>query len=106
MFRHKVHCWRWLRPVEQAATAADELNLTDALRQRQIIKSRETDPVTHERKTIPKHQGKLGFLWITQAPIAEIELTWRMLLRDQETRRLEKSFLQVVYFPEAVVGPA
>ena len=27
MFRHKVHCWRWLRPIQQAVTAADELNL-------------------------------------------------------------------------------
>ena len=93
MFRHKVYCWRWLRPVKQAAAAADELNLAYALRQRQIIQSRETDPVTHKGKAVPKHEGKLGFLRITQAPIAEIELARRMLVRNQETRRLGKKLL-------------
>ena len=69
-----------------------------ALRQRQIIESRETNPITHEWQAVPKHQGELGFLRITQASIAEIELPRRMLVRNQETRRLEKSVLQVIIF--------
>ncbi len=57
---------RGLRPIKQAVASADKLNLAYALRQRQIVKSRETNPITHERQAVPKHEGKLGFLRITQ----------------------------------------
>jgi len=96
MSRHKVYRGRWLGSVKQTVPAADELNFAYGLRQREIVKSGETDPVTCERQAVPKYRGELGFLRITQAPITEIELAWRMLLRDQETRRLEKGALQVV----------
>ena len=68
MFRYKVHYWRWFGSIKQAVAAADELNLAYALRQRQIVKSRETNPITHERQAVPKHEGKLGFLRIAQVP--------------------------------------
>ena len=98
MFRHKVHCWRRLRPVKQTVAAADELNLAYALRQRQIVKSRETDPITHKWQAVPKHEGELGFLRIAQASIVEIELPGRVLVRNQKPRRLEKKILQVIIF--------
>ena len=96
MFRHKIYYRCRLRPIKQTVTAADELNLAYALRQRKIVKSRKTNPITHERQAVPKHQSKLGFLWITQPPIAEIELPRRVLLRNQETRCLGEEFLLIV----------
>jgi len=98
MFGYKVHYWRWFGTVKQTVAAADELDLAYALGQRQIIKSRETNPITHERQAVPQHKGKFGFLWIAQAPIAEIELARCVLLRNQKPRRLGKKFLQVVIF--------
>ena len=98
MFRHKVHCWRWLGSIQQAATAADELNFAYRLRQRQIVKGRETNPVTHEWQAVAKHQGELGFLRIAQASIVEIELAGRVLVGNLKARGLEKKILQVIIF--------
>src|SRR5258707_6408005 len=98
MFCHKVHCWRWLGSIQQAATAADELNLAYAWRQRQIVEDRETDPVTHEWEAIPRHEGELGFLRIAQASIVEIELPGRVLIGNLKARRFEKKVLQVIIF--------
>jgi hypothetical protein len=98
MFRHKVHCWRWLRAVKQAVTVADELNLAYRLRQRQIVKSRETNPITNEWQAVAEHQGEFRFLRIAQASIVEIELPGRVLVGNLKARRLEKKILQVIIF--------
>src|SRR5262249_46060220 len=82
MFCHKVHCWRWLGSIQQAVTAADELNLAYRLRQRQVVKSGETNPVTHQWQAVAEHQGELGFLRIAQASIVEIELPGRVLVSN------------------------
>ena len=68
MFGYKVHYWRWFGSVKQTVATANELNLFYALRQRQIVKCRETNPTAHQGQTVTKHEGKLGFLWIAQAP--------------------------------------
>src|ERR1700756_2695057 len=98
MFRHKVHCWRWLRAVKQAVTVADELNLAYRLRQRQIVKSRETNPITNEWQAVAEHQGEFRFLRIAKASIVEIELPGRVLVGNLKARRLEKKILQVIIF--------
>ncbi len=59
MFGYKVHYWRWFRTVKQTVAAADGLNLAYALRQRQIVKSREANPITHEWQAVPKDQSEL-----------------------------------------------
>ncbi len=74
------------------------MNLAYALRQRQIVKSRETNPITHEWQAVPKHKGELGFLRIAQAPIVEIELPGRVLLRNQKSWRLDEKILLVIIF--------
>src|SRR5215468_9153587 len=98
MFCHKVHCWRWLGSIQQAVTAADELNLAYRLRQRQVVKSGETNPVTHQWQAVAEHQGELGFLRIAQASIVEIELPGRVLVSNLKARCLEKEILEVIIF--------
>ena len=98
MFRNKVHRWRWFGAIQQAVTAADELNLAYRLRQRQIVKGREANPVTHEWQAVAKHQGELRFLGVAQASVVEIELAGRVLVGNLKARRLEKKILQVIIF--------
>src|SRR5689334_10076587 len=45
-FRHKIDCRRRLGSVKQTASAADKLNLTHRLRERQVIQRRKTNPIT------------------------------------------------------------
>src|SRR6478609_1548452 len=98
IFCYKVHYWRRLRSVKQAAAAANELNFFYALRQRQVVKSRKPNPITHQRQTVPKDKGELGFLRVAQSSVAEIKLSWRVLLRNQKSRGFDEKILVVVIF--------
>jgi hypothetical protein len=45
------------------------------LRQWQIVKSRKTNPITHEWQAVPKHKSELGFLGIAKSTVVEVKLS-------------------------------
>jgi hypothetical protein len=88
MFRDIVDCRGRLRSVEKAGTAANDLNLADALRERRVIQCRKPDPVSHDGNPILQYQDKFRFLWVPETAITDVKLAGRLLLSDEETRGL------------------
>ncbi len=62
MFGHVINYRGGLGTIEQAAAATDELDFTYALRDRQIIESRKTDPIALKREAVLKKKGVFRFL--------------------------------------------
>ena len=96
MFRDEIDRGRRLGSVEEAAAAADKLDLADALRHRLIIERREPDPLGHQRQTVLEEKGVFGFLGIPEAAIAVIELAGILLLGNDEAGGLGEQLLVIV----------
>ena len=103
---HKVNRRRGLWPVEQAAPAADFLDLLETLRHREIVERRETDPVTRQRHPIQQGGDKLRLLRITKAAIGQIKLPGCILLGDEQAGRFCEKLLQVVVHHRSAADPA
>ena len=93
---NQVQHRRGFRSVQQAGTAADQLDFRQALRQRHRVQGREADPVGFERDAVLQHQHVFRFLRIAEAAVAQVELGRRRLLRDHHARRACQQLLQVV----------
>ena len=72
------------------------MHFGNLLRQRQRIDRRIADPVRHQRDAIEQHRYELGFLRIADAAVAQVGLPRRLLLGDEQTRRLREQRTQVV----------
>src|SRR5436305_1423791 len=87
---------RGFRPIKEAASAADYLNLANTLRKWLVVERRKTDPLCHQRQPVLKEEGVFGFLRITQAAIAIVKLPRVLLLAYHQAGRFREKLLQVV----------